>query len=97
VRLRIFLMVAATALSLGACSTIDDLPRQMGLPERGFLTHAFDDEAADPDDAPVAANGCTEAGCPQAPTFCTARGYTPGSDGYQRCLISVRQNLRQAH
>ena len=93
-RLRTLLMVLATAASLGACSTVEDLPQQMGLPERGFLTHAFDADTAPDDDAPVAANACSQASCPQAPAFCTARGYAPGSDGYQRCLISVAQNLR---
>ena len=93
-RFRIFLLVVAAAASLGACSTIEDLPQRMGLPERGFLTHALDAGAdAAPDaDVPVAANACGPSGC--APTFCAARGYAPGSDGYQRCLISVAQNLR---
>ena len=76
--------VLGLGLGLGGCADI-------GL-EQGFLTHAFD---SDEDDAAVAANGCTAQGCPQAPQFCVARGYTPGTDGYQRCLISVEQNLRK--
>jgi len=49
------------------------------------------------DDAAVVAepNGCTSQGCPQAAQFCTARGYQPGSEGYDRCLISVTENLRK--
>jgi hypothetical protein len=48
------------------------------------------------DDAPVVQpNGCTAAGCPQAATFCVNRGYSPGSDGYNRCVISVEENLRK--
>ena len=93
-RLRILLLAVAAALSLGACSTVEDLPQRMGLPERGFVTHAFDTDAEPDDDAPVAANTCGAAGC--APAFCNARGYAPGSDRYQRCLISVEQNLRAA-
>lgn len=46
------------------------------------------------DEAPAYANGCTEAGCPQAAQFCVARGYQPGTDGYNRCIFSVEQNLR---
>ncbi|HUO88613.1 MAG TPA: hypothetical protein VMU08_05520 [Rhizomicrobium sp.] len=42
-----------------------------------------------------APNGCTSAGCPQAASFCTARGYQPGTDGYDRCLVSVEENLRK--
>ena len=51
-----------------------------------------DDDTAS---ATVSPNGCTAQGCPQAPQFCQARGYTPGSEAYQRCLISVEQNLRK--
>ena len=48
------------------------------------------------DDTPVVQpNGCTAAGCPQAATYCVNRGYQPGSDGYNRCLISVEENLRR--
>ncbi|MEI9996333.1 MAG: hypothetical protein WDM91_17175 [Rhizomicrobium sp.] len=53
-----------------------------------------DDDAAS--NAP-AANGCTAQGCPQAAQFCVARGYHPGSDGYNRCLVSVEENLRKGH
>jgi hypothetical protein len=48
----------------------------------------FDDDAATP-------NGCTTAGCPQAAQFCTARGYRPGTDGYDRCMASVEDNMRK--
>jgi hypothetical protein len=48
------------------------------------------------DDAPITSpNGCTAAGCPQAATYCTNRGYTPGTDRYNRCVISVEENLRK--
>ena len=70
-------------LGLGGCA-------DMGL-EQGFLTHAFESD----EDATADANGCTVQGCPQAPQFCVARGYTPGTDRYERCLISVEQNLRK--
>jgi|GEM_PF-6136854 hypothetical protein len=53
----------------------------------------FGDDSSD-STAPMA-NGCTAQGCPQAPQFCQARGYTPGTDGYERCLVSVEQNLRK--
>ncbi len=49
-----------------------------------------DDEAA----LPPASNGCTAAGCPQAASFCAARGYQEGTDAMRRCLYSVEQNLR---
>ena len=47
------------------------------------------------DAAVVQPNGCTAAGCPQAATFCVNRGYQPGTDGYNRCVISVEENLRK--
>ncbi len=53
----------------------------------------FGDDSGDAS-APMA-NGCTAQGCPQAPQFCQARGYTPGTDAYERCLVSVEQNLRK--
>jgi hypothetical protein len=48
-----------------------------------------------PDTSAPMANGCTAQGCPQAPQFCQARGYSPGTDAYNRCLVSVEQNLRK--
>ena len=47
------------------------------------------------DDMAPLPNGCTSASCPQAAAFCTARGYQPGTDGYDRCLVSVEENLRK--
>jgi len=74
----------------------DKMIARVGGPERGFLTpDIFTDAGAQPA-TPVMANGCTPAGCPQAPGFCTARGYQPGTDGWGRCVISVSQNLRSA-
>lgn len=52
----------------------------------------FGDDSTDTS-APMA-NGCTAQGCPQASQFCQARGYTLGTDAYNRCLVSVEQNLR---
>lgn len=47
-------------------------------------------------DAPVAApHGCTAAGCPDAPRFCVARGYTQGTPAFDRCVVSVSENLRK--
>ena len=47
------------------------------------------------DPTAVQPNGCTTAGCPQAATYCVNRGYTPGTDRYQRCVMSVEENLRR--
>ncbi|HEY0107655.1 MAG TPA: hypothetical protein VGB91_16360 [Rhizomicrobium sp.] len=57
----------------------------------------FDLFGDDGDAPPVATapNGCGAQGCPQAPQFCVARGYQPGTDGYNRCIVSVEQNLRK--
>ncbi|MBS0469903.1 MAG: hypothetical protein JSR60_02440 [Proteobacteria bacterium] len=47
-------------------------------------------------DAPVASsNGCTAAGCPDAPRFCVARGYMQGTPAFDRCVASVSENLRK--
>ena len=81
--IRTLLLATALGLCLGGCADV-------GL-EQGFLTHAFEGD----EDATADANGCTAQGCPQAPQFCVARGYTPGTDRYQRCLVSVEQNLRK--
>jgi hypothetical protein len=81
--IRILLLAALVSVGLSACS-------DLGLPEEGFLTHAFDSDEALP-----SSNGCTAAGCPQAGNFCVARGYSPGSEGYRRCLVSVEENLRK--
>ena len=54
----------------------------------------FGDDGAAP---VVQPNGCTAAGCPQAATFCVNRGYQPGSDRYNRCVISVEENLRRGN
>jgi len=49
------------------------------------------------DTAAVQPNGCTAAGCPQAATYCVNRGYAPGTDRYNRCVISVEENLRKGY
>ena len=83
--IRTLLLATALGLGLGLGGCAD-----FGL-EQGFLTHAFDSD----EDGTADANGCTAQGCPQAPQFCVARGYTPGTDRYERCLVSVEQNLRK--
>ena len=83
IRTLLLATVLGLGLGLGGCA-------DFGL-EQGFLTHAFDSD----EDAPADANGCTAQGCPQAPQFCVARGYTPGTDRYERCIVSVEQNLRK--
>ena len=91
------LLVLLAALALGGCASMTDkIIASVGGPERGFLTPAILTDVGLPGSSPVAANGCTAAGCPQAPSFCVARGYHPGSDGYVRCIVSVEQNLRTA-
>lgn len=91
------LLVLLVALAAGGCASMTDkLIARVGGPERGFLTPAILTDAGEAPDQPVMANGCTAAGCPQAPRFCAARGYSPGSDGYARCIVSVEQNLRTA-
>jgi len=47
------------------------------------------------DQSAVLPNGCTAAGCPQAATYCVNRGYSPGTDRYNRCIVSVEENLRK--
>ncbi len=84
--IRALLLASVLGIGLGGCVDLE-------LPEQGFLTHAFD---SDGEDAAVAANGCTAQGCPQAPGFCAARGYAPGTDRYRLCIASVEQNLRRA-
>jgi hypothetical protein len=49
------------------------------------------------ENADVAPNGCTTAGCPQATQYCVNRGYTPGTDRYNRCVLSVEENLRKGN
>jgi hypothetical protein len=60
-----------------------------GCMEVGF---GFDD-----DNSAAASNGCTAEGCPDAPKFCVARGYTPGTPDFQRCVASVEDNLRKGN
>ena len=55
------------------------------------------DPFGDDDTAAVQHNGCTAGGCPQASTFCVNRGYAPGTDRYNRCVISVEENLRRGN
>ncbi|MEJ1967998.1 MAG: hypothetical protein WDN03_05050 [Rhizomicrobium sp.] len=92
-RLVIVLLLCAGA---GGCaSAADRIAARIGLPPRGFVSDAlFPDSAPSPAAARVP-GACTAVSCPQAANFCTARGYQPGTDGYDRCLISVEQNLRR--
>lgn len=82
--IRTVLLAAVLGLGLTGCA-------DLGFPEQGFLTHAFDSDG----DEAVSPNGCTPQGCPQAPQFCAARGYSPGTVGYARCIASVEENLRK--
>jgi hypothetical protein len=91
------LLVLLLALSVGGCASMSDrLIARLGGPERGFLTPAMLTDAG-VGLGEDSANSCTAAGCPQAPAFCRARGYYPGSDAFNRCVVSVEQNLRTAH
>lgn len=49
------------------------------------------------DSAAALPNGCTAEGCPDAPKFCVARGYTPGTPDFERCVASVEENLRKGN
>lgn len=73
----------------------DRIIGRLGGPERGFLTPAVFTDAGPGGLTPAAANGCTTSGCLPAPGFCAARGYRLGSDGYNRCIVSVEQSLRR--
>ena len=77
-KLRAVLLAIGLAGLLGGCTDVD-------------VDLFGGDEAPD---VAVQPNGCTAQGCPQAQQFCVARGYQPGTDGYNRCLVSVEQNLR---
>lgn len=91
------LLILLVALGAGGCSSMADrVIAKVGGPPRGFLTPAMLTDAGGAAATPVVADGCTPAGCLQAPRFCTARGYQMGSDRYNRCVISVEQNLRSA-
>ncbi len=95
-----FLLALLLAIGAGGCSvdkivaatSTDRIITRLGLPQRGFAT-----DAVFPDSAPVGhpqADTCDRPGCSQAPQFCAARGYRLGTPDYDRCLISVEQNLR---
>jgi len=84
------LLVLLLALLAGGCaSTVDRIVTRVGGPERGFLTPAALAGGS------AASDGCTAAGCFQAPAFCAARGYLRGSDAYNRCIVSVELSLRR--
>ena len=87
--------ILVLALLAGGCSSLTDRAiAYVGGPERGFLTPAI---LSDEGSAPVetaSLNGCTTTGCPRAAGFCLARRYQPGTVGYNRCILSVEQNLR---
>jgi hypothetical protein len=88
--------ILALALLAGGCSSLTDRAIAMvGGPERGFLTPAIlSDDGSAPVET-VSMNGCTTVGCPQAAGFCLARRYQPGTISYNRCILSVEQNLRR--
>ncbi|MEJ0027532.1 MAG: hypothetical protein WDN01_16020 [Rhizomicrobium sp.] len=94
------LLVLLLAAGVAGCSvdrivsTPDRIITGLGLPQRGFATNALFPEG-DSDRRPAKAGGCESSGCAQAPQFCVARGYAPGTASYDRCLVSVTQNLRR--
>jgi hypothetical protein len=75
----------------------------MGLPKRGFVTDALFPDGTDAATAPTVPTqsappppilaACTDELCTKATPYCTARGYAPGTDGFTRCQISVREFL----
>jgi hypothetical protein len=77
--IRTLLLAAALGLGLGAC---DVLNSDVGL-------------FGDSDDTAPASTACTAQSCPQANSFCVARGYTAGTAAYDRCMVSVLENLRK--
>ena len=95
------LLVLVLAVSAGGCSvdrilaaaSPDRIITGLGLPQRGFATDALFPDT-DPGKTPPP-EACGASGCPQARQFCVVRGYRPGSAGYDRCIVSVEQNLRQ--
>jgi hypothetical protein len=89
VRARLLVLLLAL-VAAGCASTVDRIVSRVGGPQRGFLT-----PPALRDSGPAVASGCTAAGCAQAPAFCTARGYLRGTDGYNRCIVSVEQSFRR--
>lgn len=103
------LLVMMLVLGLGGCSinriiaatSPDRIITGLGLPQRGFATDALFPDSGPPgpdrlgSDKPPQAAACSVSGCPQARQFCVARGYAPGTAGYDRCIVSVEQNLRQ--
>ena len=95
-RIRTGLAVAALALFLAGCEEVDIDPfddSDTGAPAPAAATAP---SAAAPYYAttPRPSACTTENGCPQAAQFCIARGYQQNTDGFNRCLISVEQNLR---
>ncbi|MBV9418467.1 MAG: hypothetical protein JO348_01725 [Alphaproteobacteria bacterium] len=90
-RIRQTLVLLVAAISFGGCANITDrMITYVGGPERGFMVPAFlsDEGNVSPEPAVLASA--------QAPQFCVARRYQPGTDAYLRCVFSVQQNLRQA-
>jgi len=78
--IRTLLLAAALGLGLGACTALDSDVSLFG----------------DSDDSAAPANGCTVQDCSQqARNFCAARGYSPGTGPFDRCVVSVEENLRK--
>ena len=80
--LRFVLLAALLATGLSACAD---------FPEQGFLTNMFSDD----DTAPTPDQCGPGTACSPAPRFCVARGYAPGTEGYQRCIASVEETMRK--
>ncbi|HXC55549.1 MAG TPA: hypothetical protein VNU97_09650 [Rhizomicrobium sp.] len=94
-RALIAVLLLAGALA-GCTSVVTRVAASLGLPKSGFATDALFPDGPVPAAAGCAARDCDSQALAQAPQFCTARGYQPGSDGYRRCLVSVAENLRAA-
>ncbi|MEI9990256.1 MAG: hypothetical protein WDM86_09475 [Rhizomicrobium sp.] len=96
------LLVVLLALGAGGCSvnrvmaltSPDWIIAGLGLPQRGFATDSLFPDDGPPGRYPPDGTLRQPDGA-QAPQFCVARGYVPGTANYDRCVVSVKQNLRR--
>jgi hypothetical protein len=75
------ILIIGLALFVGGCEDVS------------FDPFGDDDTTA----AAAQPNGCTAQGCPQASQYCQNRGYQSGTERFDRCLVSVNENLRKNH
>ena len=98
--IRRVMIVVLVAVSVAGCAlpgipSPDSILVALGLPKRGFASASMFPDDGSPS-APAAADArpnCTADSCPQAAQFCIARRYRPETEAFERCLISVEQNL----